>query len=130
MENNKTGKVGVAIRILLAEDNEYNYLLFKAFLKEYTFVRVTNGVEAVKEMKENDFDLILMDIKMPEMDGLEATRKIREFDNNIPIIAVTANTFSEDRLNALKAGCNEFIIKPFTKKELINVINNNVHVKI
>jgi FOG: CheY-like receiver len=63
-----------------------------------------------------------MDMKMPNMDGLEATRHIREFDKQVPIIAVTANAFDSDRKNALEAGCNDFVTKPITRGSLLDAI--------
>lgn len=121
MEQNTSQNDSVK-RILIAEDNDSNYMLVRHILKGYELVHVINGVEAVKIMKEQDFDMILMDMKMPEMDGLEATRRIREFNPIIPIIAVTANAFDSDKMNALEAGCNEFVTKPLRKADLLNVV--------
>ena len=66
-----------------------------------------------------------MDMKMPVMGGLEATRKIREFNNRIPIIALTANAFDADRISALDAGCNEFLAKPLKKSQLLELFSKN-----
>lgn len=109
-------------RILVADDNDCNYLLVKAILKGYTLVRAVNGVEAVKLTKESSFDVVLMDIKMPIMDGLEATMKIREYNETIPIIAITANVYDSDRIAAIDAGCNGFVAKPFSKNELLEIL--------
>ena len=73
-------------------------------LKDYDLLRVTNGVEAVEEIRNGKFDFVLMDLKMPVMDGLVATRKIREFNSDIPIVALTANAFDTDRASAMDAG--------------------------
>nr|WP_232312760.1 response regulator [Enterovibrio coralii] len=81
-----------------------------------------NGAEALKKHKETPFDLILMDCQMPEMDGFEATQKIREFDTETPIIAVTANALSGDAQRCLKAGMNAHLAKPFTKEQLVNLM--------
>ena len=97
------------LKILIAEDNESNYSLVQHILKSYHLTHVQNGAEAVNKVREEEFDLVLMDMKMPVMGGLEATRKIREFNNRIPIIALTANAFDADRISALDAGCNEFL---------------------
>lgn len=97
-------------------------MLDKALLKEYSIIRAINGVEAVSLAGKTRFDAILMDIKMPQMDGLEATRRIREFDREVPIVALTANAFDSDRENAIKAGCNAFLSKPFSKKELESIL--------
>ena len=121
MEQN-TEQNGSVKRILIAEDNDSNYMLVRHILKGYDLVHVINGAEAVKIMKEQNFDMILMDMKMPEMDGLEATRCIREFNPIIPIIAVTANAFDSDKMNAFEAGCNEFVTKPLRKADLLTVV--------
>lgn len=100
-------------RILIAEDNDSNYLLMTYILKsQYEIFRAFNGVEAVEKAKTERPDMVLMDIKMPIMDGLEATRLIRAEMPDLPIIAVTANAFDNDRQQALDAGCNDFISKP------------------
>lgn len=104
--------------ILVAEDNDSNYLLVEAVLKDNKLTRAKNGAEAVVLAFENNYDVILMDIKMPVMGGLEATRKIREFNKEIPIIALTSNVFDSDKVDAIKAGCNDFISKPLRKQEI------------
>lgn len=112
--------------ILVAEDNDGNFLLVKSILKDYEVTRAINGLEAVDKASERHFDIIFMDIKMPVMDGLEATRKIREFDKEIPIIVVTANAFSSDKHEALQAGCTSFISKPIKKADILEVISHFV----
>lgn len=104
--------------ILVAEDNESNYMFLKAILKSYNLVRAMDGLQVVELASKGEYSVILMDIKMPNMDGITATKKIREFNNNIPIIAVTANAFDSDRAEAIQAGCNDFIAKPLKKKQL------------
>ncbi|MDD4819978.1 MAG: response regulator [Flavobacteriales bacterium] len=111
------------MNILIAEDNESNYLLLKHILKEHTLTLAINGLDAVNNAKMTHYDAILMDMKMPVMGGLEATRKIREFDPNVPIIAITANAFESDKLSAFDAGCNFFVAKPIKKEELISILN-------
>lgn len=110
------------LNILVAEDIDSNYLLLKAMLKEYNLSRAVNGIEAVEMCKTNDFDMVFMDINMPKMNGLEATRAIREFNNNIPIIALTANAFDSDKADAKNAGCNDFIAKPISKPVISEAI--------
>jgi|GEM_PF-768526 len=110
--------------ILIAEDNDSNFMLDKAILKEFKIDRAINGIEAVEMAKEYRYDAVIMDIKMPLMDGLEATKEIRDFDKDLPIIALTANAFDSDRENALTAGCNDLISKPFSKKELESILAN------
>lgn len=104
--------------ILVAEDNDSNYMLVKAILKHHNLTRVRNGEEALAHAKQYKYDTILMDMKMPMMGGLEATRKIRMFDEETPIIAVTANAFDSDKEEAIKAGCNSFVTKPLKRDEL------------
>ena len=111
------------LKILIAEDNDSNYSLVQHILKSYHLTHVQNGAEAVNKVREEEFDLVLMDMKMPVMGGLEATRKIREFNNRIPIIALTANAFDADRISALDAGCNEFLAKPLKKSQLLELFS-------
>ena len=119
------------LHILLAEDNELNMEIAEFMLQnEGTVVtKAWNGQEAVelfRKSKPGEFDVILMDIMMPVMNGYEATKKIRSLDREdakmIPIIAMTANAFTEDRLRAKEAGMDEHIAKPVDGKLLINII--------
>lgn len=111
------------LKILVAEDNDSNFLLVRNILKDYDLLRVTNGVEAVEEIRNGKFDFVLMDLKMPVMDGLVATRKIREFNSDIPIVALTANAFDTDRTSAMDAGCNAFLPKPVKRKQLFELLS-------
>ena len=109
--------------ILVAEHNDSNFLLVNAILKKYAnIVRAVNGLEAVNAVKKAKNDLVLMDIRMPIMDGLEATTEIRKLDPDIPIVALTANAFDSDRERALAAGCNDFIAKPIRKSDLLDLV--------
>lgn len=112
----------IHFNILVAEDNDSNFLLVKHLLKGYTLIRACNGVEAVEKAKAGGFDMILMDWKMPLMNGLEATQAIRAFDQKTPIIAVTANAFDSDKLIIMGVGCNAFVAKPLKKRELLDTI--------
>ena len=96
--------------LLVAEDVDSNFLLMNTVLgKKYKLIRARDGREAVDMYKENHPDLIFMDIKMPYMDGLEATRLIRGYSKDIPIIALTAFAFESDRERAIEAGCNDYL---------------------
>ncbi len=114
----KQDKVAVPISaarptILVAEDSESNYVLLSVILRnDFHLLHARNGQEAVDLYKEHKPDLILMDIKMPVMGGLEATRIIRGLDNAIPIVALTAYAFDSDRKAAFDAGCTGFLSKP------------------
>ena len=120
------------LHILLAEDNELNMEIAKFILQNEGVVvtKAWNGQEAVELFRKSEpgeFDVILMDIMMPVMNGYEAAKMIRSLDREdakvIPIIAMTANAFTEDRLRAKEAGMNEHIAKPVDRKLLIKVIN-------
>ena len=112
--------------ILVAEDEEYNFTLLKyIFEKEGAIViRANNGKEAVEIFSENDnIDLVLMDIKMPVMNGIEATKAIKEINTNMPVLAVTAYALSKDRERCFQAGCDEFITKPINREKLLMLTN-------
>ena len=120
------------LHVLLAEDNELNMEIAEFLLQNEgaDVTRAWNGQEAVeifKKSRSGEFDVILMDIMMPVMNGYEATKRIRSMDREdaktIPIIAMTANAFTEDRLKAKKAGMNEHIAKPVDVKLLVKVIH-------
>ncbi|NDV22884.1 response regulator [Desulfovibrio sp. JC022] len=117
------------LRILVVDDSENNRMLLEFFLKDTPFrLRfATDGDEAVRIYRENNFDLVLMDIQMPVKNGLEATREIRayEWENGYPatpVVAFTANDREEDRKDCLEAGCNGFLTKPIKKISLIKGI--------
>ena len=110
-------------RILVAEDNDSNFILMSYILKKfYEYDRAKNGQEAVEKVEKEHYDLILMDIKMPVMDGLTATKTIRENKHEMPIIALTANAFDSDRTLAEEAGCNDFLAKPVSSESCLNTI--------
>ncbi|MCC6000602.1 MAG: response regulator [Pararhodobacter sp.] len=116
---------GPAVRrsVLVAEDNEVNLEVIRGMLRHHGHnVQVArNGREAVEMTRAKRPDLILMDMQMPEMDGLEATRRIRQFDARLPIIGVTANAFAADRRACLAAGMSDFLPKPITTAGLAQV---------
>ena len=111
--------------MLLAEDEDANASFMKTVLKPtgISVIIALNGLEAVELCRNNkEISLVLMDIKMPEMDGLEATRIIRSFNKDIPIIATTAYALSSDADKCLKAGCNDYIVKPVLIDHLLVLI--------
>ena len=111
-------------KILVAEDNDSNYILMTYILKKrYEYDRARNGQEAVEMVKNGQFDLVLMDIKMPVMDGLEATKQIKQLDRDLPIIAVTANAFDSDRQLAFDVGCDDFLAKPISSDACLRTIS-------
>ena len=123
-------------RILLVEDNELNREIAAEILNEYGFLvdSAENGAVAVERVKNSapgDYDLVLMDVQMPIMNGYEATKQIRALDNpglaGITILAMTANAFDEDRKEALKCGMNGFLSKPIIMDELICALQNSLH---
>lgn len=114
------------IQILIAEDHQFNQLLVKSILKDYyiePFI-AKNGQEAIEMVKNHDFDLILMDIQMPDINGVEASQYIRkELNKDVPIIALTANALKGDEEKYLSGGMNDYISKPFDPEMLVNKIN-------
>ncbi|MDD3688083.1 MAG: response regulator [Bacteroidales bacterium] len=108
--------------ILIADDESLNYLYYREILDENLFdiIYAENGIDAISAFKENHdkVNLILMDMKMPDMDGFTATAEIRKFDTKIPIIAQTAYAYRDDYQKALDAGCNDYISKPIHEEEL------------
>lgn len=110
-------------RVLIAEDNDSNFILMTYILKRnYQFERAINGQEAVDMVEKGNFDIVLMDIKMPVMDGMEAARLIKEKHPDLPIIALTANAFDSDRQLAFEAGCDEFLPKPISSEVCLKTI--------
>ena len=113
------------LKILIAEDDQVSELLIADTLKTIgkEIIKVRTGVEAVESCKKNpDIDLVMMDIRMPEMGGYDATRKIREFNKEVVIIAQTAHGLYGDREKAIETGCNDYIAKPINKAELFLLI--------
>jgi CheY-like chemotaxis protein/nitrogen-specific signal transduction histidine kinase len=108
--------------ILVAEDEESNYELVRIVLqKRYKLIRARNGIEAVTLNEEEKPDMILMDIRMPDMNGLDATRIIKEVRHDVPVIALSAYAFDENIRDAKAAGCDAFMAKPFRVEDLIEI---------
>ncbi len=116
------------IKVLLAEDNEINKLIVKVMVQSwgFTITQASNGIEAVDLVTREDFDVVLMDIQMPEKDGVEATIDIRnmadEKKKNIPIIALTADALLGEEKKYLAAGMNAYLTKPFKEQVLYDTI--------
>ena len=122
-------------RLLLVEDNEVNLLYTKKILQKWNCTpdEAKNGLDALEKVKENDYDLILMDVRMPTMDGFEATKFIRANFNHpkskVPIIALTANAIKGDDKRCFSAGMNDYLSKPFQPETLRNKIISNMHLE-
>lgn len=124
-QNEKTSK----FRILIAEDNEINQKVIRIILEKYgyDFKFARTGEEALELYHLDDYHLVLMDCQMPELDGLQACRKIREFEAlrhkpRCPIVAMTANAMKGDREKCMDAGMDDFLSKPFRSQDLIQMI--------
>jgi len=116
--------------ILIAEDDESSYLFQSVVVKRggYNVLRATNGVEAVEFCKNNpQIQLVLMDIKMPLLNGIEATEQIRVFRKDLPIIAVTAYAQSDDEFRILQSGCNDYLTKPIKSETLLEKIGKFIN---
>jgi PAS domain S-box-containing protein len=121
-------------KILLAEDNAINQKVIVRILSEagYECDSVVNGLEAFNAVKQNDYDLVLMDVQMPEMDGLTSTKNIRRLDapkNRVPIIAITAHALMGDKEKCIQAGMNDYLSKPINAEQMIAVLDRILDVK-
>ena len=128
-ESGSTGLRKVLQRrtVLVAEDVDSNFLLLKTLLgKRCNLLWAKDGEDAVNQFKEHQPDLILMDIKMPHMDGLEATRLIRSYSKEVPIVALTAFAFEPDKDRAIEAGCDDCLTKPVSQNALEKVLDKYV----
>jgi len=115
--------------ILVAEDIAANYMLIEAVLKSTraTVIWAQNGRQAVEACEENErIDLVLMDIRMPEMDGIHATREIKKFRNNLPIIAQTAFSYNGEDILIMEAGCIKVITKPISPQTLLSTLEEHM----
>ena len=124
--NNVTGNDIKRLIVLIAEDDETSAMLISISVKSISkqIIKVKTGLDAVEACRHNPhIDLVLMDIKMPGLDGYQATQQIRQFNTKVTIIAQTANALYGDREKALAAGCNDYIEKPIIKEKLIALIN-------
>lgn len=118
------------MKILLVEDNILNQKVVSFNLRkfDYEVIAVTNGTDALDQFENKNFDLVLMDLMLPGMNGYEITREIRKrekqtgLEKEIPIIAITANTLDNDRQKCFEAGMNDYLAKPFTVEELLQKV--------
>ncbi len=113
------------MHILIAEDDDINAMILEQFLLDLGHypVRVTNGLEVLEQLHSEKFDLIFMDLHMPKVSGLEATRKIRAENKLINIIGLTANATTEHKQSCLQVGMNDFLCKPITPLNLKKAID-------
>ena len=112
--------------ILIVEDSIVSYNLLTKFLKDakVNFLHASDGEQAVNICKNNEqIDLVLMDIQLPILDGLEATNQIKKCKPGLPVIAQTANAMDDDKPNIIAAGCNDYVSKPINRLELLQKIN-------
>ncbi len=121
------------VRLLVVEDNPANQTVARAMFKKLGFRAdvLDNGAAAIQALAENDYDLVFMDIQMPEMDGMAATRRIRDPESgvrrpDIPIVALTANAMKGDAERYLRAGMNDYVAKPFDSRRLLNAIHRQL----
>lgn len=114
------------LKVLLADDNKLNKMVISIFLKKNKaeVTEAENGEEAIEKLSRDlSYDLILMDIQMPVMDGIEATRHIRSvMKNEIPIIAITANAAKDELMHFVRIGMNDYLLKPFDEQKLMEKI--------
>lgn len=114
-----------SVKILVAENDDISYSLLEVYLtkENYEVLRAVNGKQTIEIFKENpEINLILMDLKMPVLDGYDATREIKKMNSNVPIIAQTAYALSGDSQKAADAGCDDYVTKPIKKEELLDKI--------
>jgi len=112
-------------KILIVEDDFASELMLEMMIEDFCkFPLIAiDGLEAVRLCKENpDIDFVLMDIKLPELNGYDATKRIREFNKDIVIIAQTSYAFPDDREKAITAGCNDYISKPYSQNDLLELL--------
>jgi len=127
-DSNYSNEVFVGKKILVCDDTEINIKIVKKILESKQFIVDTahNGLEAVNKVKINYYDAVLMDVRMPVLDGLEATKKIREFNRDIIIIAYSANAYSDDIEKSLAAGMNYHIAKPLDSDKLFDILEHEL----
>ncbi|MBI9041528.1 response regulator [Lutibacter sp.] len=121
------------LKILIIEDDEVSQIFLTEIVESISreILITSRGLKGIEYCKNHsDIDLILMDIKLPDLDGYEATKQIRSTNKNVIIIAQTANAMNADRKKAINAGCNDYVSKPISKGELLKKINQYFPIKI
>lgn len=116
-------------KLLVVEDDDLSFLYLNQLLKlsKCSFIRVKNGIDALEQYRNDaGFDLILMDIQLPDMNGKEVTRRIRLHDPHIPVIAQTAAVSPDEQEQALQAGCTDVIVKPFSMETFFEVMGKHL----
>lgn len=126
IEKNTVSDVNYSYKILIVEDDEVSYLLLKEILSSYPLklIRAHNGEEAIMffDNDKSDIDLVLMDIRLPKINGYEATQKIKEINPSVPIIAVTAYAHSQGIIDCYNSGCDDFVSKPFDINKIVKLV--------
>lgn len=117
-------------KILIAEDVESNFLYLKAVLSKLnaTIFWAKNGIEAINICNEEDIDLVMMDLQMPEMNGYEATKILKKKFPTLAIIAQTAFAMSDDREKAMDVGCDDYLAKPIKSKDLLTAVEKFIKI--
>ncbi|MBU8892493.1 MAG: response regulator [Bacteroidales bacterium] len=128
IEKSTVNEINHNFKILVVEDDDVGYMLLHEILSSYpvTLVRAFNGEEAIDNFQNDKsaFSLVLMDIRLPKVNGYEATRKIKEINPSIPVIAVTAYAHSQGVIDCFNSGCDDFISKPFDINKIFRIIEN------
>lgn len=120
-------------KVLIVEDDETNLIYLQLVLKDLNIelLKAVNGQDAVETFEQNqDIELILMDIRLPGMDGYEATSMIRKMNKDVVIIAQTAYAFSSDKDKAIESGCNDYVSKPIRREELLKKISHYLNLSV
>jgi len=114
--------------ILVVEDEDDNYVYLYEVLKrtKAVLVRADCGRKALDAMRNYRFDLVLMDIKLPDLDGYQVTRELRKIDNEVPVIAQTAYAMRDEQKKCIEAGCNDYISKPYNPETFISLLIKNM----
>ncbi|PLX11468.1 MAG: hypothetical protein C0597_15080 [Marinilabiliales bacterium] len=130
IEKNTSSDENRSYKILVVEDDDVSYILLNEILSSYSvqLYRAYDGVEAIEIIQKNNsnYDLILMDIRLPKLNGFHATQKIKEINPSIPIVAVTAYAHSQGIIDCYDSGCDDFIAKPFDIKKILKIVEHYV----